>query len=211
MAVTGVPEPSKAHAVNMARFAYQCVMKMKAITEQLEAQLGPGTKDLACRVGIHSGPVTAGVLRGQKSRFQLFGDTVNTASRMESTGVKGKIQISKATADLLILAGKSRWITPREDKIVAKGKGELETYWVDPQKKTMKNGKTVIDCSLHDEARRVLGGGDDEEDDNDQRSMLSESNASFCDSQANMEESNTSICFDGNDNGSHLESEGVMF
>jgi class 3 adenylate cyclase len=48
------------------------------LTKALESTLGPGTADLSMRVGIHSGPVTAGVLRGEKSRFQLFGDTMNT-------------------------------------------------------------------------------------------------------------------------------------
>jgi class 3 adenylate cyclase len=67
--------------------------------------------------------VTAGVLRGDKGRFQLFGDTVNTASRMESNGVMGKIHCSPSTAALL----PDRWITPRADKIVAKGKGEMQS------------------------------------------------------------------------------------
>lgn len=83
------------------------------------------------RIGVHSGPVTAGVLRGERARFQLFGDTVNTAARMESHGKKNRIQISKETADLLNAAGKGFWFAPREDKIVAKGKGELQTYWLD--------------------------------------------------------------------------------
>ena len=48
---------------------------MKQITNQLETSLGPGTKELALRTGLHSGPTTAGVLRGEKARFQLFGDT----------------------------------------------------------------------------------------------------------------------------------------
>jgi 3'5'-cyclic nucleotide phosphodiesterase/Adenylate and Guanylate cyclase catalytic domain len=74
------------------------------------------------------------VLRGERSRFQLFGDTMNTASRMESTGIKDRIQISQETADELIAAGKVHWLTPREDKVIAKGKGEVETYWlvIDP-------------------------------------------------------------------------------
>lgn len=64
--------------------------------------------------------VTAGVLRGEKSRFQLFGDTVNTASRIESTGQRNRIQVSQQTADLLIKAGKENWIVPRKDPVEAK-------------------------------------------------------------------------------------------
>ncbi len=135
MAVTGLPNPDDAHAVHMARFAYQCLVGMKELIRELEAMLGPGTSDLALRVGLHSGPVTAGVLRGEKSRFQLFGDTVNTASRMESTGARGKIQVSQETGDLLMAAGKSHWLKSRDEAVVAKGKGELKTYWLDPTKK----------------------------------------------------------------------------
>ena len=95
------------------------------------------------RFGLHSGPVTAGVLRGSRSRFQLFGDTVNFASRMETTGQKNKIHTSKATADLLIAAGKEDWITQREDLVNAKGLGQVQTFWVTPRRST--NGSTLDD------------------------------------------------------------------
>ena len=75
VAVAGLPEKRHDHAVVMARFARDCVMKMNNLTKQLELSLGPDTGDLCIRVGLHSGPVIAGVLRGDKSRFQLFGDT----------------------------------------------------------------------------------------------------------------------------------------
>jgi class 3 adenylate cyclase len=139
MAVTGLPNPDNAHAVNMSRFAYQCLLGMRELLKELEGALGPGTSDLALRVGLHSGPVTAGVLRGEKSRFQLFGDTVNTASRMESTGERTKIQVSQETADLLMAAGKSHWLKTRDEVVVAKGKGEMKTYWLDPTKKRRNN------------------------------------------------------------------------
>ena len=53
---------------------------METLTKRLEVTLGPDTGDLAVRIGLHSGPVTAGVLRGERARFQLFGDTMNTAA-----------------------------------------------------------------------------------------------------------------------------------
>lgn len=78
VSVCGLPDPRKDHAVVMARFARDCLYRMEKALKKLEVMLGPETTELGMRVGIHSGPVTAGVLRGERSRFQLFGDTVST-------------------------------------------------------------------------------------------------------------------------------------
>lgn len=120
---------------------------------ELEVSLGPDTGDLGVRIGLHSGQCTAGVLRGDKGRFQLFGDTVNTASRVsclppvvvspgqqftllqnlilcpafdpqiESTGVPNRVHVSEQTAELLAQAGHSKWLVPRTDTVHMKGKG----------------------------------------------------------------------------------------
>lgn len=108
--MSGLPEPRKDHAVVMARFAKDCLFQMRKLTKELEVTLGPDTTDLSIRIGLHSGPVTAGVLRGERSRFQLFGETMNTASLMESTGLPYEIQISLETADLLKKMGKDHWV-----------------------------------------------------------------------------------------------------
>jgi class 3 adenylate cyclase len=133
VAVTGLPEPREDHAICMVKFARDCRTQLLAVVQTLEVTLGPGTADLKMRFGLHSGEVTGGVLRGQKSRFQLFGDTVNTAARMESTGRKGRIQASQATATLLMNGGMGHWVQPRESLVEAKGKGTMQTYWIEVQ------------------------------------------------------------------------------
>lgn len=108
------------HAITMASFARRCLETMLETVADLEESLGPGTSDLGIRVGIHSGSVIGGVLRGAKSRYQLFGDTMNTASRIESTSEKNKIQLSESTAELIMEAGKTPWVEQRRDTIFAK-------------------------------------------------------------------------------------------
>lgn len=130
IAVTGLPDPIDDHAVVLSQFAFECRDKVNEVCKKLESA-GLDTARLDMRFGIHSGAITAGILRGTKSRFELFGDTINTASRMESTGMAGKIQVSADTAALLRLDHKDRWLKKRDGLVKAKGKGDIQTYWVE--------------------------------------------------------------------------------
>lgn len=132
VAVCGLPEAREDHAVVICRFARDMLAKMNVLTKELEITLGPGTGELGLRIGIHSGPVTAGVLRGERARFQLFGDTMNTCSRLESTGQPNRIHTSKLTAQLLVSAGKEAWLEKVDTPSELKGKGLFQTFFVNP-------------------------------------------------------------------------------
>lgn len=158
VAVTGIPAPQNDHAVIMARFARDCMSRLSELTHDLVGTLGAETADLDMRVGLHSGATTAGILRGDKSRFQLFGDTVNTASRMESNSLAGRIHVSQSTALALTARGKGHWVSPRKDKIVAKGKGEMQTYWV----QIKSGGSSTATLSVSSSATGTSAQEDDE-------------------------------------------------
>jgi Adenylate and Guanylate cyclase catalytic domain len=115
--------------------------RFNELTKKLEVTLGPDTGDLGLRVGLHTGQVTAGVLRGDRARFQIFGDTVNTTARTETTGQRDRIHITQELADLLIVSGKESWIEPRKQKVFAKGKGMLSTYWLKTNNVKAQEGK----------------------------------------------------------------------
>lgn len=83
--------------------------------------------------------MTAGVLRGEKSRFQLFGATVNTASTIESTGKVNRIHVSSDTAEQIRLNGFEHWLVKRDTKVPVKGRGEIETYWVNITNSPLRN------------------------------------------------------------------------
>ncbi|KAL3826798.1 hypothetical protein ACHAXA_000624 [Cyclostephanos tholiformis] len=144
IAVTGIPQPVQDHAILLTQFAFDARDKVREVCARLESE-GLDTAKLDMRFGIHSGDITAGILRGAKSRFELFGDTINTASRMESTSLSGKIQVSEETAMLIRRGSKSQWLTKRDTLVTAKGKGELQTYWAEPQRSvSFSDGQKVI-------------------------------------------------------------------
>jgi class 3 adenylate cyclase len=123
MVVGGVPAPREDHARAVADMAL-------AMREAVAAQPVPGGGNghgdarLALRIGIHTGPVVAGVIGKKKLVYDLWGDTVNTASRMESHGVEDGIQVTEATRALL---GDAYHCEPR-GTVAVKGKGEMRTW-----------------------------------------------------------------------------------
>jgi hypothetical protein len=82
-------------------------------------------------------------------RSLTFGMSILLAARMESTGSKSKIQVSQATADLIIIGGHPDWIKPREEIVFAKGKGDLQTYWLSPQDLSSGGSRTSGDHLSH--------------------------------------------------------------
>ena len=149
IAAAGVPYPREDHAIVLTQFAECCGQRANDLFVRLRHKLD--TDGLGIRIGIHSGPVTAGVLRGDKTRFDFFGDTINTAQRIESTGEANAVHLSSETAHLLELAGKGDWLSPRKDAVEAKGKGELKTYWL----RTRTIGEEV-DTSLEEDPSLLM-------------------------------------------------------
>jgi len=88
------------------------------------------------RVGLHIGPGVGGVIGLKKFIYDVWGDTVNTASRMESLGLPGSIQVTAATADRL----KKRYAFERRGMVDVKGKGEIDMYFVTGALRQSTNG-----------------------------------------------------------------------
>ena len=119
MVAAGVPTPRPDHARALALMALDMLEAMRS-NEEL------GDLGLELRIGINSGPVVAGVIGRKRFLYDLWGDAVNTASRMESHGTPGRIQITRATYELL---GHEFECEPR-GKIAVKGKGEIEAWYL---------------------------------------------------------------------------------
>jgi PAS domain S-box-containing protein len=119
-AACGSPEKNKDHA-------FQCIEAARHMLKYLEERNKKSGIQWKMRVGIHSGPVVAGVVGKMKYAYDLFGDTVNTASRMESNGEVGKINISETTYELI----KGKYKCFPRGQINAKGKGNMNMYFVE--------------------------------------------------------------------------------
>ena len=119
MVVGGLPIPQANHAEAIANMALDM---LPAITT-FKTDTG---EELKLRIGINSGPAIAGVIGSKKFSYDLWGDTVNLASRMEQLGKTGKIQVSESTYQIL----KDKYVLEERGEIEVKGKGKIITYWL---------------------------------------------------------------------------------
>jgi class 3 adenylate cyclase len=117
MVVAGLPEPRADHAEAIADMA----LDMMHVMERFDVKIG---NPLKIRIGVNSGPAVAGVIGKKKFIYDLWGDTVNTASRMESHGIAGEIQVTEATYKFL----KDKYHFEERDMIDIKGKGPMRTF-----------------------------------------------------------------------------------
>ncbi|XP_016105589.1 atrial natriuretic peptide receptor 2-like [Sinocyclocheilus grahami] len=128
MVVSGVP---KENGINHAGEIASMAQDLISVCNTFKIPHKPTTQ-LKIRAGIHSGPVVAGVVGTKMPRYCLFGDTVNTASRMESTSEALKIQCSGSTADLLHTLG--GYVLMCRGSLNVKGKGEMTTWWLEAKR-----------------------------------------------------------------------------
>lgn len=119
MVAAGLPIPRPDHANAIAQMA----LAMQAAVERFRAEQG---ENIQIRIGINTGVVVAGVIGRRKFIYDLWGDAVNVASRMESSGQPGSIQVTEATYERL----KHQYVFEKRGAIEIKGKGIMETYWL---------------------------------------------------------------------------------
>jgi class 3 adenylate cyclase len=123
MIAGGVPVARKDHAVSVAQMALEMLDVVARYSKERAVELN-------VRIGVNTGPVVAGVIGKRKFAYDLWGDTVNTASRMESHGVPGRAQLSEATWELV----KAHFDAEDRGEIDVKGKGRMRTFLLSGRK-----------------------------------------------------------------------------
>ncbi len=129
MVAAGVPRPRPDHAQALARMALD-------MRDYIRTNPGCVSRRLNFRIGMSSGPVVAGVIGRKKFIYDLWGDAVNTASRMESHGTPGCIQITRETYELI----RAEFVCEPRGTIQVKGKGEMETWYLVGERQPQAGG-----------------------------------------------------------------------
>jgi guanylate cyclase len=119
MIASGLPRQNAAHALVLARLALEMMATLQTLPPV-------GGQTLSFRIGINAGPVIAGIVGHKKFQYDVWGDAVNVASRMENTGEPGKIQITQAFYELI----KDEFICEPKGQVAVKGKGTMETWFL---------------------------------------------------------------------------------
>lgn len=133
MVVAGIPHPVADHATAITHMALDMIASIEAYGKRHNTHL-------TIRVGIHTGSVVAGVIGTKKFIYDLWGDTVNTASRMESHGMPGRVHVSEATYRLLT----DGFEFEKREPIEVKGKGEMQTYLLIGQKPDPRRASATV-------------------------------------------------------------------
>lgn len=129
MAAGGLPSANNSHAKDVVNACIEIQEFMEGYKSKREAA---GEVAFEARIGVHTGPVVAGIVGVKKFAYDIWGDTVNTASRMENSGIEGKVNISETTYNLV----KDDFDCIPRGEILAKGKGKLKMYFVNGRKQS---------------------------------------------------------------------------